>query len=98
MDGLEAQRFAVPFLAMDMAVFIGDSIQRHAQNHDVVVIHFLQSNQIGNLSQASGAPSGPEIQQDNLSVEIAKPHLMSFEILQYEIGDRQSPGLPRLRL
>src|SRR2546423_689876 len=79
-------------------MFVSHTVQRHSDDRGLIADFVLERNQIWNLSQASGAPGSPKIQEDNLATKIGEPDGPSIEVGKGKVRHGRSGGSENLRV
>ena len=94
-DGIVDAEFFSEHLDGVLIVVVNDE----SKNLESVFVFFLELDKIGNFSAAGSAPSGPEIQQDDFSVEVGGSDGFAVEAREFEcrrgirIADKPDRGL-----
>ena len=68
-----------------VAVGVGDFVEADAE-HDQIGAVLLEFHEVGDFTDAGGAPGGPEVDKDGLALEIAEMDGFAVKILKGEIG------------
>jgi len=81
-DGVVDSGFVDVFLNLGGVVIV----DIEADDLEMVLVLFLQSDQVGNLGAARSTPGGPEIQKDNFALEGGEGERLTIERGELEIG------------
>src|SRR5581483_7689123 len=65
---------------------------RHADDNEVVRMLFLQGDQLGHLTHASGAPGGPKVDQHHFAAKVREPDFVALECAKLEIARGHRPA------